>query len=162
MNEPVMPSPEPDRSHGFEARDVNVWYVLAFAAGLALMVVGVLPLMDWTFQSMEQSAKRRDVPRSPLATGQEPPAPRLQSKPSASLADFRRREERELGSYRWIDKQQGVVQIPVDRAMKLLVERGLPEPKGAKERLPSEQDDRDQQGKTPAATRSGKKEKAQE
>ncbi len=133
MNEPVEQSPDADRKQGYELRDVNVWYVMAFAAALGLMVVGVLPLMDWTFARLEQSAESRDVPLSPLANGQEPPPPRLQSKPSASLEAFRRREQKELTSYRWIDKQQGVVQIPVDRAMQLLLDRGLPEPEAPKE-----------------------------
>ena len=133
MNEPVMPSPEPDRSLGYEARDVNVWYVIAFGVGLALMVVAVLPLMDWTFVGFERSAERRDVAPSPLARSQEPPLPRLESQPSANLAALRRREDAVLNNYRWIDKQQGVVQIPVERAMELMVKRGLPEPKPAKE-----------------------------
>lgn len=167
MNEPATPSPERQSgenyelpSQGYELRDVNVWYVLAFAAGLALMVVAVLPLIDWTFKNLEQGAAKQDVPRSPLAGDQEPPAPRLQSKPSASLAAFRRREEKELRSYRWIDKQQGVVQIPVERAMELLLKRGLPEPKAQPQQTKGDKSS-GADGK-PASDREGEKPEAQQ
>jgi hypothetical protein len=31
-----------------------------------------------------------------------------------------------LSSYGWLDRNAGVVRIPIDRAMKMTVERGLP------------------------------------
>ncbi len=57
MNEPVTPSPEGDRGRGYEATDVNVWYVMAFGLALALMVIAVLPLMISTFRDFERKAK---------------------------------------------------------------------------------------------------------
>jgi len=33
-----------------------------------------------------------------------------------------------LHHYRWIDKDQGAVQIPVERAMELVAKEGLPTP----------------------------------
>ena len=35
-------------------------------------------------------------------------------------------EEQTLNSYGWVDQQAGVVRIPIDRAMDLLAQRGLP------------------------------------
>ena len=35
-------------------------------------------------------------------------------------------EDNELYSYGWVDEKAGTVHIPIDRAMELLVERGLP------------------------------------
>jgi hypothetical protein len=63
-----------------------------------------------------------------VAGDQMPPEPRLQTQPSADLARLRRDEDQTLGSYKWIDPPQGIVQIPIDRAIDLLAERGLPEP----------------------------------
>jgi hypothetical protein len=54
------------------------------------------------------------------------PEPRLQIAPREDLRELRAREEAELGSYGWIDKTNGLVRIPIDRAMNLLVQRGLP------------------------------------
>lgn len=48
-----------------------------------------------------------------------------------------RAEQQELlGSYGWIDKENGVVHIPVERAMSLLVERGLPVRPGGEAETP--------------------------
>lgn len=133
MNEPVTPPPDVNPSLGYEPRDVRVGWIVFFAAALASMVVLVLPLTDWIFDRFEQSAEQRDAPASPLAAGQQPPEPRLQSQPSEALAALRRREEEALTKYRWLDREQKVVQLPVDRAIELLLERGLPEPKPAKQ-----------------------------
>ena len=42
------------------------------------------------------------------------------------INDFRMQEEQTLNSYGWVDQQAGVVRIPIDRAMELLAQRGLP------------------------------------
>ena len=54
------------------------------------------------------------------------PAPKLQPNPAADLNKFRTRENQVLDSYGFVDKDRGVVRIPIERAMQLLVERGLP------------------------------------
>jgi hypothetical protein len=40
---------------------------------------------------------------------------------------MRAEEDASLNSYGWVDKEQGVVHIPIERAMDTVVERGLPE-----------------------------------
>lgn len=55
----------------------------------------------------------------------EPPAPRLQIDPARDLAEFRVKENRELNSYYWVDKQKGVVHIPIEQAMKKLAAQGI-------------------------------------
>ncbi len=42
------------------------------------------------------------------------------------INDFRMQEEKTLNSYGWVDQQAGVMHIPIDRAMQLLAQRGLP------------------------------------
>lgn len=54
------------------------------------------------------------------------PLPREQVSPQADLQAFRTREEAELNSYGWIDRKAGVVRIPIDRAMDLIIQQGLP------------------------------------
>ena len=39
---------------------------------------------------------------------------------------MRAHEEDILNSYGWVDRGNNVVRIPIDRAMKLTLERGLP------------------------------------
>jgi hypothetical protein len=65
-----------------------------------------------------------------------PPAPHLQTSPYLDLRAFREQEDEVLGTYGWVDKERGVVRIPIDEAMRLLVSRGVraptpPAPTGA-------------------------------
>jgi len=39
---------------------------------------------------------------------------------------MRAAQERELTTYGWVDKEKQTVRIPIDRAMELLAQRGLP------------------------------------
>jgi len=43
-----------------------------------------------------------------------------------AINDFRLQEEKKLNSYGWIDQKAGIARIPIDRAMQLLAQRGLP------------------------------------
>jgi len=54
------------------------------------------------------------------------PEPRLEVNEREQLSDVVAGEERQLASYGWVDQKGGVVHIPIDQAMKMLVERGLP------------------------------------
>ena len=48
------------------------------------------------------------------------------STPVTDLIDMRRAEEKALTTYDWVNKEQGVVRIPIDVAKDLVVQRGLP------------------------------------
>jgi hypothetical protein len=54
------------------------------------------------------------------------PNPRLEENERGQLNGFLTDEEKTLYSYGWVDQQAGAVRIPIDRAMDLLVQRGLP------------------------------------
>jgi hypothetical protein len=55
-----------------------------------------------------------------------PSGPLLQADPVADLLAFRAEEEKALSSYAWVDEGQGKVRIPVEEAMRILAERGMP------------------------------------
>jgi hypothetical protein len=55
-----------------------------------------------------------------------PPEPRLSVKPGDELKALRAEEAKQLEGYDWIDREQGVVRIPIARAMEILAQRGLP------------------------------------
>ena len=57
-----------------------------------------------------------------------PPGPNLQVDPRQQLLDLRADEERMLTTYGWVDETHGLVRVPIDRAMDLIVEQGLPTP----------------------------------
>jgi hypothetical protein len=58
----------------------------------------------------------------------QPPPPRLEADPAESLAAYRERETAILDSYGWVDKAEGIARIPIEQAMRLLAERGWPQP----------------------------------
>ncbi len=112
---------------GYEQRDMSVRAVGTFFGGLIVAVVMVLLLMAWLFSYFAAREARRDVPPSPLAAGRQlPPEPRLQVNPQRDLKAMRAEEDAVLRSYGWVDRKAGGVRIPIDRAMNLLVQRGLP------------------------------------
>ena len=111
-----------------EESDVNIRAIFGFALGLTVttMIVG---LAVWVlFQYFDARESRTVFTEYPLATQESrvPPEPRLQTNPREDLGNLRTREEQALTSYGWVDKNAGVVRIPIDRAMQLVVERGLP------------------------------------
>lgn len=55
------------------------------------------------------------------------PAPRLQAVPGVDWVEDQAAQQHQLNSYSWVDRSQGIARIPIERAMQLLVDRGLPE-----------------------------------
>jgi hypothetical protein len=83
--------------------------------------------MTWLFDYFAARQARIDVLPSPLADPQQlPPEPRLQVSPGADVEHMREAEEAVLQNYRWVDREAGIVGIPIDRAMDILAEKGLP------------------------------------
>jgi len=119
----------PERDVGHETTDVNIRGIFTF--GLGLLVAGmVIHVAVWLlFRFFAEREAHRVTPEFPMAIGLEsrlPPEPRLQTNPRQDLLDLRSQEDAILGSYGWLDKSAGVVRIPIDRAMRLTIERGLP------------------------------------
>jgi hypothetical protein len=123
MNEPQAAPP----SHaGYEANRVRGQSVFLFGAVLAIGTVLILLLIGGWLRRLEKQAATSDPPPSPLATTrQPPPAPRLQVTPIQDLQAMRAAEEALLHEYAWVDRNRGIVRIPIDRAIDLLIEQGL-------------------------------------
>jgi hypothetical protein len=89
----------------------------------------VCQILVWgMFGLLEGQAKRDDSPRAPLAApiGTLAPPPNLLTDEPANLARFRAEEDQLLSTYGWMDKNAGVVRIPIARAKALVLEHGLP------------------------------------
>lgn len=63
------------------------------------------------------------------------PAPRVSADDLAALEAIRSAQKAELESFGWVDRDRGVVRIPIDRAVDRLLEEGLPETGSGKTRL---------------------------
>ena len=59
-------------------------------------------------------------------TSKLPATPRLQSDPHAVLLAMRQAEDSVLTTYGWVNRDSGIVRLPIDRAMELLAHKGLP------------------------------------
>lgn len=110
----------------YERSDARPGVVFLFAIGLSVLIAVVLVAMGSLFRVLEEHAGGADVAPHALRLESTPPGPRLQAFPSEDLERHRRRQDRLTGTYGWIDVQSGVVRIPIERALELTAERGLP------------------------------------
>jgi hypothetical protein len=111
-----------------ETTDVDIRAIFGFGAGLALVMIVVYAVVRLMFVYMDRQSAAA-TPDFPLAVGHEtriPPEPRLQTTPRQDLQELRAREEDKLRTYQWVDRPAGIVRIPIDQAIKLTLERGLP------------------------------------
>jgi len=111
----------------FEHRDVNAWAVYKFGIALAFLCIlslGLLYGLYRYFVSREGGPMSHDQVN--VDARRLPPMPRLQSAPITDLQDMRAAENQILTGYGWVDQAHGVVRIPIDRAIDLLAQRGLP------------------------------------
>lgn len=99
-----------------EAPDVTTWpvllSVLGFFAFVAAALVALRIYYNW------------DV-HGPVVTPPRPyPEPRLQADPTADLRRFEAGQRARLTDYAWVDRTQGLVRIPIERAMALIAAQG--------------------------------------
>lgn len=119
-----------ENPEAYEHQDVRPAGVFIFLAGLFVALGLTLVFLWWLFGVL--AANRAAVgPFPALKPNQVPPEPRLQSTPQIEIQQLRAHEDAVLETYGWVDKQKGIVRIPIDRAMDLLSERGLPARAGA-------------------------------
>jgi hypothetical protein len=108
--------------------ELDVKTIVGFAVGLAVFTLVVLAVMWWMSGFFKREEEAKDTPPSPLVEARGdpiPPGPRLRAAPPRDLADLRARDDEMLTTYGWVDKSRGVARIPVDRAMSILVDKGL-------------------------------------
>lgn len=114
---------------GYELTDISTRVVVVFATALVAAGVVVHVLVWLLFAYLGQATAvsySRQYPLAAIGPAPLPAAPMLQVKPREELKQLRAEEDAILSSYRWIDPNAGIVRIPIDRAMQLVLERGLP------------------------------------
>src|SRR3977135_1598470 len=127
--EQVNPAP-PHPAGGHEQSEMGIRIVLMLAVELFFGALLIILFSAWLYGFLERYQKGAVPPTmftSPASPPQEaPPAPQLQISPRMDLEQFRAAEEARLNSYGWVDRQNAVVRIPIDRAMDLISQQGLP------------------------------------
>jgi hypothetical protein len=141
---------EVDASAGYEQADVRVTGIIVFlvALGIFVAVTGVLcygigkiinahmdkedgPNSKWT--KTAEIRQLGNLPNNPemqnkvAALTQQFPTPRLQEDDgNQEIADLHAKEDLLLNNYSWVDKSKGTVRIPIEQAMMLIAQTGLP------------------------------------
>jgi len=117
---------------GHETSDVSIRPIVKFGIALAIGAAVTSVAMWGLFRFFEARQEKREEPVPPMVAAnlkRTPREPRLEPDPLGPRLAMRAREEALLFSYGWVDRGAGVARIPIDRAMELLVERGLPPPR---------------------------------
>lgn len=142
--------PDPN-DQGFELQDIGTGGVVAFFITLLIIVFLANVVIRGIYKGLDYYAKSHQEAMSPMmeekqkqsaptgdlrlvnpSEAEQFPEPRLETNERTEINDFRRKEEATLRTYGWVDKSAGTVRIPIDRAMQLIAERGLPvRPEGA-------------------------------
>jgi hypothetical protein len=105
-----------------EQADLDVPLIVKVAvilgSTLVLLIVAVILLFD----HFDKAYPNRTSEAAPVVTDAElPPAPRLQTDPARDLQAVRAKEDEHLIQYAWVDRRNGLAQIPIERAMALWV-----------------------------------------
>lgn len=125
---------------GFERRDIGVGGVLYFLAGLVVAGLLVHFVVHGLYSYLDKQSEAQQAPVNPLVnnpptdTRRIPrdypqgafPNPKLEEDERGQLNGIRLKEEQTLSTYDWVDEKAGTVRIPIDRAMNLVAQRGLP------------------------------------
>ena len=141
---------EIDVSAGFEKSDVKVTGIVVFltALGIFVVVTAVLcygigmvinaqmkkddgPVNKWSkavdVRTLGSLASSPELQNKFAAMTQNFPTPRLQTDDgNQEIADLHAKEDLLLEHYSWVDQSQGKVRIPIERAMALIAQNGLP------------------------------------
>jgi hypothetical protein len=150
-HEPGHGPEEVDASKGFEQTDVRVSGVIVFLTALGIFVAVTAVLSYGIGKVINARMNKEDGPRTKWAApvdvrqlGNLPSSPELQHRMAEltqrfptprvqtddgnqDVADLHAREDLLLDNYSWADQAQGKVRIPIERAMELLAQRGLPQ-----------------------------------
>lgn len=145
--------PDEDRSLGYETSDVSVQGIFVFLIALGVSVgvffvfcfgMGTVinsaiekrdgPPNKWNAIQSAPSGKLKNMESSPAMQQQQLSqlterfaSPRLQTDDgNQEMADMHAREDLLLGHYTWANRDKGEVRIPIERAMELVAQRGLP------------------------------------
>lgn len=134
------PTKQPNSlEHGdYEREDLSPGGVLYFLAGLAVVGILIYFIVMGMYNFLDRYEREHQANLSPMETPQADtrtithadtlafPQPRLEESERNQLRNVTESQDSQLEGYDWVDKNKGVVRIPIERAMDLIAERGLP------------------------------------
>lgn len=117
-------NPNPD----YQDRDILLKPVVFFVVALAVVTIATVIAMGIYFRVMDDRAWKAEAD-IPAAARERvlPPAPRLLVDEPMELKAYLENARSILESYAVLDEDEGIVRLPVDVALDLVVEQGLPD-----------------------------------
>jgi hypothetical protein len=143
MSDELMNPGQPGHETEFEQEDLGTRGVFAFMIGLAVIGIVIYFIIIGMYSFLDKYERSQMATASPLVTSKEAMsrvvtqadmdktfkdngAPMLETNERGQFRDFLMNQENQLNSYGWVDEKGGVAHIPIERAMELIVQRGLP------------------------------------
>jgi hypothetical protein len=132
---------ESTTGHGsYEHQDLQARGVIYFYLAMAVAVLLCILALMGVFSFLDHREKALEPPVNPLVTNVPTdtrhiasgypqsafPSPKLEEDERGQFIGILLNEEKTLNSYGWVDEKAGTVHIPIERAMELLAQRGLP------------------------------------
>ncbi|HCL30987.1 MAG TPA: hypothetical protein DIC52_21470 [Candidatus Latescibacteria bacterium] len=125
MDDPIA-SESGNDARGYERSDASASMLakvgIVLALSLVCIFVGILVLFR-VFSYVEPLLFDQE-PHALAQTRQPGEGPRLQLDPPQQKIDMKATEDHVLTTYDWVDREQGLVRIPIDRAIAILVKQG--------------------------------------
>ncbi len=120
--------------NNWETSDAKTQPLFVFLAALAILVAASFFITSWVLASLEEG-RSAGIETHPMEGFQSAPhGPLLQATVAGELEEHRQYEEGLLGTFAWVDPHDGIIRVPIEHAMDLLLERGLPVREGERGR----------------------------
>ena len=104
MSEETKPNTAAPPNEGYDRHEINARFIAPLGFGIIVVLVAVVFAIQYYYDVMYEEEVYVRV---------------LEPVPS-DLQNLRAREDEQLHSYRYIDRERGKVRLPIERAMELL------------------------------------------
>lgn len=127
---------DPDvlREMGYDRRDLKIplvkKYTIWITASCIACFIAAIPVYNYFTtpgSPLPSMAGTTREPHQPSRNKIQPPNPLLQDNftTKVDIKELRKHEDDALGTFGWVDQNQGVVRIPIDKAMKMVAQKGV-------------------------------------
>ncbi len=138
MTDPIKP--ETTAQDGYEHRDLKPSGIFYFLVSLVVITILCMFGLKGLYAYLDHRERASQPALNPLVSNAPTdtrhvahgypqaafPTPRLEEDERGQLNSILLKEQETLYSYGWVDEKAGTVRIPIERAMDLIVARGLP------------------------------------
>ncbi len=121
-----VPGHEPETR--FEPSDVSARPIILTGVGIAVVTLLCAGICYFALIAGTEHRQAVSQQATPAETGFHPlpPEPRLQASPREDFAEYKAAQLSALNSYGWVDRSKGTVRIPIDMAMQIIAQKGIP------------------------------------